>query len=292
MHVKEYRLALPHLEKALEYNPNSASVINLLGSLFTNYIPDTAKYLKYALKGVQLDVASNDSITQSFIYLNLSNALAQSGFTTQAMEYIDKVLAYNKANPYAPHLKIFIEYAQDQNLEKAKRALITEFEKDTTRLDLLQEVAKLHYFQEDYTTAFRYYKKFATARTERNLNIYPHEDLRIGLVYDKMGLETEASAFFKSYSDYCQNDESIYKSASLAFKYAHEGKISEGIEQLKIFSTQDHYQYWLLLFLEKDPLIKVLQKHPDYQKTVQKIKDRFWENQAKLKKSLEENGLI
>lgn len=292
MHTNEYRLALPHLEKALEYNPNSASVINLLGSLFTHYIPDTAKYLKYALKGIQLDVASNDSITQSFIYLNLSNALAQSGFTTQAKEYIDKVIVYNEANPYAPHLKIFIEYAQDQNLEKAKKALMREWEKDTTRLDLLQEVGKLHYFQEDYATAFRYYRKFVTARTDRNLGIYPHEDLKIGLVYDKMGLKEKASAFFKSYSDYCQNDKSIYKSASLAFKYAHEGKIDQGIEQLKIFSTQDHYQYWILLFLEQDPLIQVLQKHPDYEETIQKIEDRFWENQKKLRTSLEENDLI
>jgi TolB-like protein/AraC-like DNA-binding protein len=292
MHVREYRLALPHLEKALEYNPNSASVINLLGSLFTNYIPDTGKYLKYALKGIQLDVDSNDSITQSFIYLNISNALAQSGFTKQAMEYVDKAIAYNKGNPYAPHLKIFIKYAQDQNLEKAKGALITEFEKDTTRLDLLQEVAKLYYFQEDYTTAFRYYKKFVTARTKRNLGVYPHEDLRIGIVYYKMGLEEEALEFFRAYSAYCQNDKSIYKSASLAFKYAHEGKMDEGIEQLKIFSKQDHYQYWLLLFLEKDPLIKVLQKHTDYQETVRKIEDRFWENQAKLKIALEEEGLL
>lgn len=292
MHINEYSLALPHLEKALEYNPNSASVINLLGNLFANYMPDTAKYLKYALKGIQLDVASNDSITQSFIYLNLSNALAQSGFTEEALVYVNKTLDYNAKNPYAPHLKIFIEYAQDQNLEKAKRALIVELEKDTTRLDLLQEVGKLHYFQEDYATAFEYDKKFVTARTNRNLSVYPAEDLRIGLVYDKMGLKEEASALFKSYSNYCQNDKSIYKSASMAFKYAHEGKINEGIEQLRIFSTQDHYQYWVLLFLEKDPLIKVLQKHPDYAEIVKKIENRFWENQKNLRKSLEENKLL
>lgn len=292
IHTNEYRLALPHLEKALEYNPNSASVINLLCNLFANYIPDTEKYLKYALKGIQLDVASNDSITQSFIYLNLSNALAQSGFTEEALLYVNKTLDYNSENPYAPHLKIFIEYAQDQNLEKAKRALMVELEKDTTRLDLLQEVGKLHYFQEDYATAFKYDKKFVTARTDRNLAIYPHEDLRIGLVYDKMGLKEEASALFKSYFDYCQNDQSIYKSANMAFKYAHEGRIDEGIEQLRIFSTQDHYQYWVLLFLEKDPLIKVLQKHPDYKEIIEIIEDRFWENQKKLRTSLEENDLI
>ena len=78
----------------------------------------------------------------------------------------------------------------------------------------------------------------------------------------------------------------------MALKHAHEGKIQQGIEQLKIFASQDHYQYWILLFLEMDPLIKPLKSHPEYKETIQKIKDRFWENQAKLRKSLEEQGLI
>ncbi|MBT8313796.1 MAG: AraC family transcriptional regulator, partial [Maribacter sp.] len=101
-----------------------------------------------------------------------------------------------------------------------------------------------------------------------------------------------AAGFFKSYAEYCQRDQSIYKSASMALKYAHEGKIGEGIEQLKVFATQDHYQYWILLFLEKDPLIEPLKSHPEYKETIQKIRDRFWEDQAKLKTSLEEQGLL
>ncbi len=44
--------------------------------------------------------------------------------------------------------------------------------------------------------------------------------------------------------------------------------------------------------MEKDPLIQPLQKHPEYEETIQKIRERFWQNQAKLRKSLEENELI
>ena len=292
IHTEEYRLALPHLEKALEYNPNSADVVQVLSRLYTVYIPDTAKYLKNALLGIQLDVAANDSIGQSFIYLDVSNALAQSGFTHEAMKYINKSQAYNPNNFYAPHLKAFIQYAMDEDIERLKKTLKKEFEKDSTRLDILQDIAKLYYFQEDYNGAYAYYEEFVEARKKYNLNIYPHEDIKIGLVYAKMGLNEEAADFFKAYADYCEKDESIYKSASMALKYAHEGKIQQGIEQLKIFASQDHYQYWILLFLEMDPLIKPLKSHPEYKETIQKIKDRFWENQAKLRKSLEEQGLI
>ena len=292
MHTEEYRLALPHLEKALEYNPNSASVVQVLSSLYSNYIPDTDKFLKYALMGVQLDIASNDSISKSYIYLNLSNALVQSGFVNEAIEYIEKCQDYDPSNYYAPYLKAYIQFAVNGNIEQTKKSLIGELKKDSTRLDILQEVAKLYYFQEDYESAYTYYKKFVEDRKNQNLNIYPQEDAKIGLVYEKMGFEEEAADFFKSYAEYCERDISIYKSASMALKYAHEGKIDQGMEQLKVFATQDNYQYWILLFLELDPLIEPLKSHPDYEKTIQKIEDRFWEKHNNLKALLEDKGLL
>ena len=292
MHTEEYRLAVPHLEKALEYNPNSAAVVQVLSSLYATYIPNTSKNLKYALLGIQLDIAANDSIGKGYIYLNLSNALIQTGFTDEAITYINMSLDYDSDNYYAPYLKAYIQYAKDGDIEQTKKALIQELRKDSTRLDILQEVGKMHYYQEDYEGAFMYYKKFAEARKKNGLEIYPHEDIKIGVVYSKMGLRNEAADFFNAYAQYCENDQSIYKSASMAVKYAHEGKKDKAIEQLKIFAEQDNYQYWILLFMEKDPLIKPLQSHPEYEETIQKIKDRFWEKQTKLRKSLEEKGLL
>ena len=69
-------------------------------------------------------------------------------------------------------------------------------------------------------------------------------------------------------------------------------QIQQAIEQLKVFAMQDNYQYWILVFMEVDPLLKPLKSHPEFEAVNKKIKDRFWENQTKLKKSLEEQGLI
>lgn len=292
MHIKEFKLALPHLEKALEYNPNSSAVVNLLSHLYATSVPNTAKYLTYALKGMQLDIAANDSITQSYAYLHLSNALIQNGFIKEANEYVDKSLEYNPDNYFAPYVKAFIMYAKDGDIEQTKKSLIRELQKDTTRLDILQEVAKLHYYQEDFETAFLYYEKFVEARKKQDMDFYSQEDIKIGLVYEKMGLEEQASKLFASYAAYCENDESIYKSISVAALYAHQGKIEEAIEQLKIFTSKSNYQYWVLLFMETDPVFKPLKNHPEFKGIVQKIEDRFWENHSQLKKSLEGKGLI
>ncbi|MGK7390576.1 MAG: tetratricopeptide repeat protein, partial [Candidatus Cyclobacteriaceae bacterium M2_1C_046] len=292
MHTNEYRLALPHLEKALEYNPNSSAVVQTLADLYSQYIPNTSKYLEYALKGIKIDIAANDSTEKSYTYLHLSNALAQTGFVDEALKYINKSIDYNPNNEYSPYLKAYILYAKDRNIERTKKLLVREWQKDTNRLDILQEVAKLHYFQKDYDTAFFYYDKFVKGKLRYGLDIYPHENAKIGMVYHKMGMEEEAEDFFKAFSDYCEEDQSIYKSASMAVKYVHEGKNDQAIEQLKVFATQDNIQYWIVLFMEMDPILAPLKSHPDFDRIMQKIEDRFWEKHNQVRASLEEEGVI
>ena len=292
MHNEEYRLALPHLEKALEYNPNSSAVVQVLSLIYANNIPDPAKHLKYALMGVQLDIAANDSIAKSYIYLSLSNALNQTGFPEEALTYINKSLDLYPENPYAPWLKTMILFAKDSDIEQTKKLLIQEWKKDTTRLDILQDVANFHYYQEDYDSAFFYFKKFIKEKEKSGLYNHPHEDIKIGIVYKKMGLDEQAAGFIRAYADYCETDQSIYKSMSLAKKYVYAGKNQKAIEQLKVFAAQNNYQYWILIYLEIDPLMKPLKNHPEFEEVKQKIEDRFWENQTQLRKSLEEKGLI
>ncbi|KJF43685.1 helix-turn-helix domain-containing protein [Draconibacterium sediminis] len=292
MQMEEYNLALPHLEKALEYNPNSSAVVQMLADLYARVIPNTAKYLEYALKGIQLDIAANDSIGKSFIYLHLSNALIQNGFVDEAATYIEKSLDFNPENYYAPLVKTYILYAKDGDAERTKKLMLKEWRKDTTRLDLLQEVAKVYFYQEQYDSAFFYFEKFVEARDQYGLNIYPQEDIKIAWVYQKMGLQEQASRFLDNYKAYCNNDESIYKSASMAVMYAYEGKYEEAIEQLKIFATQDNYQYWILVFQDIDPILKPMENNPEYRKTLQKIKDRFWKNHETIEKVLVDKGLI
>ena len=288
--TKEYKLALPHLDKALEYNPNSSLAVQMLAEFYSHMVPNTNKYLEYALKGVQLTVAS-DSITQSYTYLQLSNALVSSGFADEALKYINKSLDYNAENFYAPHLKAFILFAKDGNIERTRNLLLKEWKKDTTRLDILQDIAKLYYIEENYHSAYSYFKKFVEAREANGLDIYIQENVKIALVYKEMGLDKEAEKLFNDFTIYCESDQSIYRSVNLVWKYAYEGEVNKAMEQLRVFSETENYLYWFLL-IEDEPLIKPLKTHQAFAGIMQKIKDKFWENHAKLKNTLEDNELI
>ena len=217
--------------------------------------------------------------------------MLSSGFVDEALKYINMSLDYSAENYFAPHLKGFILLAKDGNIERTRNLVIKEWNKDTTRLDLMQDIAKLYYIEENNKSAYFYFKKFVKARDDRGLEIYQQENVKIALVYKKMGADIEAEKYFNEYSEYCEADHSSYRSINLVWKYAYEGKTDEAIEQLRIFSELGNYIYWFLL-IEDDPLIKLLKSHHEFESIMQKIKDGFWENQIQLKKSLEEKGLI
>lgn len=289
--TKEFNLAIPHLEKALEYNPNSAPVILMLSDMYARVTPDTQKYLTYALKGIQLEKNSNDSIAQSFIYLHLSNALVQAGFAKESLVHINNSLSYYPANSFAPYLKGFITYANTKDRDELLHTLETEWEKDTTRVDLLQELGKFHYFSEDYTQSFRYYQKYL-ALQEGKADLYPFENLKMGIVYQKMGDEKKAQELFTAYRKHCTSDQTTYQPTSLAMQYIFDGKYDDAIAEFQKFSNQSNFHYWMILFMESDPLLKKLKSHKDYKATMQQIRDQFWEQHESVRKLLKENKLL
>jgi TolB-like protein/AraC-like DNA-binding protein/Tfp pilus assembly protein PilF len=291
IHKKEYELAVPYLERALEYNPNSMLAIEFLSDFYWIYIPNTTKYLEYALKGVRLNIASHDSTATSINYLRLSHALLQTGFIEEALLYIDKSLAYNSENPYSGHLKAWILFFKNKDMQQTRELLIKELNKDTTRLDILQDVGKICYFMGDYESAYRYYKRFIELRENQQLEIYQHENLRIGMLFSKMGHKEKSEEYVQSFKDFADNDRSIYKHMYLAGYYSYRGDTQKAIEHLKLFSKEDNYVYWILLWdmeAENDPM----QDHPEFTKIMGEIESKFWNTHKEIRARLEEEDLL
>ncbi len=292
MNSKEYELAVPYFEKALEYNPNYDLAFVFLVDLYVNYIPDTEKYLEYALRGIKIDITAYDSTTASIIYLHVSNAFIQSGFTDEAEAYINKSLEYNPENLYSEYVKAYILFARNRDLQKTKERLIEALNKDSTRYDILIETGKICYFMRDYEGAYNYFKRFMDIKEALNLDVYRGENAKIGFVLSKLGLTEESEKYFAEYLDYAENDKSIYKHLSLAAYYSYKGDTKRAIEQMKLFSQQDNYHYWVILFLEMDPLFDTVKDLPGFKKTLRDIENKFWSSHKQIKASLKEKELI
>lgn len=289
---KEYKEALPYLERALEYNPNSVEVLGLLTDFYYMYLPNTGKYLEYALKGVKLNANSGDSVAISHFHLRLGNALIQSGFVDQALEHIDKSLEYNPENAFSRYVRAFVLYAKEGDLKHTRELLLTEFQRDTNRYDILQDIGKVSYYLKEYSTAYTYYKRFNYQREAHKIDAFEHENLVIGRVYELAGEAEKAREFYARYKKYLDADQTIYKDIGLAVYYCQMNDSTKALEHMRLFTKEDNIQYWIILFMDKGPELTETEASPEFNKLLLEVERKFWVNHEKLKLKLEEQGLL
>jgi hypothetical protein len=108
----------------------------------------------------------------------------------------------------------------------------------------------------------------------------------------KMGLATEAEKYFNYFRQYAEYDISIYKNLNLAMVHVFDGDNQKAIEHMKLFTEQENYHYWTILFFEIDPMMDEIKTDPEFMKIFKDIESKFWNNHKQIKASLEEKGLL
>jgi len=289
----EYELALPYLEKALEYHPNSSRVIAILADFYFRYVPDTEKYLEYALMGIELDPASHDSVDASNIYLQMSSAMMQTGFVNEAEKYIDLSLEYYPENLYAELLRAHILLDEDGDLEQTKELLLEALQKDTSRYDIMKDIGVICYYLHDYECAYSYFSRLFEITEAQGMDLYSGEKGKMGLILSHLGRTDESQRYFQEYLAFAENDQSIYRDLSLAAYYSYMGDTTRAIDHMDQFSEQEKYPYWYILFFGMgDPLFDNIDDLPEFKKIHRKIEVKFWRYHKQIKDSLKEKGLL
>ncbi len=291
MMKQEYETAVTYLEKALEYHPNSAFVINYLANFYTNFIPNAEKYLEYSLKGIQLDPAANDSTTNSYLYLNVSNAFMQTGFFEEAIQYADRSLIYNSNNIYSMYVKAYAEFAIDEDKKRINERLLEIYQLDTTRIDVVQEIAKTYFNQNDFQNAWVYYQKLLAFRKTQNMVLFTHENLKIAWVCKHLGYPEREAQLLEDYQFFVENDQSIYKPLLEAGYFAYQNDTTQALELLERFSEAEYYQFWVL-YLPNEPYLQSISSSSRFKAVMQKLESHFWTRHERIRVRLEDENLI
>lgn len=292
LQVNNYKQAIEYLETALQYNPNSAIVINSLSDIYTNYVPDTEKYLEYALRGISLDINSHDANTASYIYLHLSNALVQNGFVDEAIISINKSLDYYPGNLFSEYVKAYIMYAKNKDLNETRQLLIDALAKDSTRFDIMQEVGNVYYYQRNWEAAARYFDQFLEIRNYLNSNAFAHKDLEMAYVYKQLGQHDKEQKLFKQFKNLMEHEQSVFQYLFKASYYAYLGEEEQSIKNLELFTQGNNIQLWVPLFTPLDPMVDSFKNKPEFIEVMNQMETRFWQKHQRLKKKLEQENLL
>ncbi len=292
MQTGQFELAIQFFDKVLRKDPGSGWVHNLLSTIYSLHLPNTQNYLRHALQGINYAVAGQDSNTISFAYLHLGNSLAQNGFLAESVPFLEKSLQYQAGNLFSETLAIYVQLGLDNDFDLAYQRFQTLLAKDTSFLSSLHETAKLALYQRKYEEAWEYYSRFLAIRQQSGLNVYQGEDINIAFVLDQLGRKTEADRFRARYFEYLQSEETAFQDLGYAAYYTAIGENAKAISALKAFAQQDNFQYWLILYIEQDPMFESLEGEADYAETIQAIKDNFWLQHQQMRTELQEEGLI
>lgn len=286
MSLGNCKSAIPFLEKALKYNPNSALALNFLSDIYATCVPDAGQYLRHALKGLEVNIAANDSSSTSFNYMHVSNALVQNGFVQEAVHYIDKSIGYDPNNLFSDYVKAYILYARDKDLPKTRERLRATLDRDTTRLDVLQELAKVCYYLRDYESSYNYFKAFDDARERYNMDIFKNIDGEIAFVYAQMGKMRESQEFMVRFKDYVDKNPTVAKNVELAMYYSYIGETEKALDHFEIYANDDDVHYWSLLFLDREPLLDNIRLTPRFKEIFETMRSKFWQRHKRIKEEI------
>jgi hypothetical protein len=108
----------------------------------------------------------------------------------------------------------------------------------------------------------------------------------------KAGHKEKSSELLKKFKDFIETDPSIYKHLGLTGYYSYIGENQKALEHYRLFSEEENYQYWIILFYDKDPIVDPIINLPEYKKISRKIETKFWKTHDELKQTLNEKGLL
>ncbi|MEZ5069753.1 MAG: helix-turn-helix domain-containing protein [Bacteroidales bacterium] len=284
--------AVPYLEKALEFQPNSATVINILSDFYANTLPHTEKYLQYALKGIQLDIGSKDSLTASYVYLHTGNALVQTGFLEEGNEFIQRSLSFRPGNVYAAQVDAYLQFALHDDLEETRRRLMKIEAEDPGWIEILEEIANTCFYLGDWECAYAYYHRTLDKEQQLRLNAYSGEYAKMAHVAKSLGRLDEADSLLHAYKAWADATGSIYKELSLAAFYSSTGSRSQALAHMQNYASQDNFNYWIYRFLQVDPLFDFLRGDAIFEEALGEIQRKFQESHIRVKALLREQDLI
>ena len=287
------KLAIPYLERAIQYNPNSTTAYRFLANIY-NLMREanTEKYLEYKLRAVKINELDENLIQKSEDYRLAARALRVAGFFDEAETYIEKSIEFNPRNFSAICEKQENIIEKENNYEKAREVLFDALKIDSTNTALLRYLFTNYYLSGDYQNALNYFQKIQNI--DSTLRILATKDFsRLAVCYKKLGIVDEYEKYKRKYNESDRTYDNSYTS-SLEFLrlYCLENNTTKAMEQLNIFKQQRYHFKYSLRMLKDDPVFDTIRNLSEFQQALEEMEKKFWKDHEQTKANLLSKELL
>jgi hypothetical protein len=123
---------------------------------------------------------------------------------------------------------------------------------------------------------------------------------RIGYAYWQNGYKEEAEHFFNEQIIYCNRINELKRLQGLTLNtyydlagvYAFRGEKDKAYRNLRIFNQSQLIDHNMAMLIKTDPLFNSIRKDPEFQQIVRDIESKYQAEHERVRKWLEENGML
>ena len=259
------------------------------------YETDWANYIYYLQKAASI----NRGQELPELLSQIGYGYYCAGFPEKAMQYYqDKLkLDGDSANYYA-ELSRYEYWLKNsiKSIEFGIKGYAIDSTNSTTLVTLGASYAGLGQYEE----SLKYYKKWIKRSKIQGDEWFVVSSHRIGYVYWQNGNREAAKYYFNKQIKYCnrsielgrQYAQMLYAYYDIAGVYAFRGDRVKAYENLRIFKKKPMMSFWMISLIKTDPLFKSIRNEPEFQQIVRDIEAKYQAEHERVRKWLEEQGML
>jgi TolB-like protein len=289
----QFQKALDNYDMALEINPNNYSAYSYKGIILTWQSTDYVRRIDNFHKALNLIRGGE----RPSLLRDLGYAYLDVGFPEKAKHYFNE--AYTLDSSKTDNLNALSQVAfSEGNIEEGLKFERMHQEIDTTFLSgyLLAGGS----VEEAYLIAKRMVERYKKSG-EPNLQ----QSHRIGYAFWRAGKQEEAKDYFNQQIKYCEESIRLDRLLSkmyaaqydLAATYAFLGEKEKAYKYLNAIDKNEidrnkSYPLWWIFYIKYDPLFASIRNEEIFQKTLQNVTTNNQAEHERVRKWLEEQGML
>jgi TolB-like protein/Tfp pilus assembly protein PilF len=281
--------ALEEYNRAIKINPNDYRAY--IGIAFLVYKNDYCMAIINANKAISI---YRVPLLSSYLY-RIGGAYYNIGFMEKAKNCWEEAFKIDGDSAHYYWVLSYFEIGLE-NYENANNYLKKAYAIDTNAEEIIWDLGENYSLLGQYKESLEYFKKWL--KKSYSLN----EDAlfgthRIGWAYLKNGHKKEAKDYFDQQVNYCNKmidlgREPYREYYDLAATYASMGEKGKAYANLRIFNQKGYTQTWFRSAIKHDPAFNSIREEPEFQQIVRDIEAKYNTEHDRVKKCLEEQGML
>jgi TolB-like protein/Tfp pilus assembly protein PilF len=288
--------AIKEFDKALQLNPNDWMAFKGRGDLYHRN-NDFVESIKNYNKAISLHPDTELPILLS----SLSLVYTLAGFRDQAVHYIKEKIKLDKDSLIFYSSLGFIEETNG-NYENALHLYKRCYTLDNGNTDVLWRIGNIYVFLEKYHEALNWFKQFIEHSEHQGssgyISIIGYN--RIGLAYWKSGYKVEAKYYFDKFIDNITKVDEMGRAIQdpfadaydIAGAYAFLGEKEKAYEKLRIASNSQRENLYGSHYVKNDATFESFRDDPIFQQYVRDVESKYLAEHERVRKWLEEQGML